>query len=413
MKVLPLLLVSWFALGTVACSADAGDEGGTTEDEYRVKPGGTDTTPGKLIITSPVDLKGYDNARVTLPWEQGRGEVSMPMVLNQSFATKEGIVRLELTNRWGNVAAGPLVKAGTTVTFALGAVKVGAAPDFSKLAWGTEVGVWNPAWAGGSTFRDKLEWKFPTPLPSGRLYPQNELGVTIPTVPGTYHLTYGVFDGQDVVVSGGQVTDVRLGAPAQRRLGVLRAPVRELPECPVVVRDSSSPYVQYSGGLSGSGWVTIKGLSQGGRQVTGQQLMRLASGEEKLFGEYVGDPSISLTKTAYTFFLPNGLTVPVAIAAKPGDAPAVTTWGRLDVDDVDVTMDDGSTRKVRGTWSLTKTDGTPIVSWPTTTGQFKVPGCSTGTGIDLPFGQYKLFVRYTRQGFTQPATETYAIDLTP
>lgn len=396
---------SLLALATAACSADLDEPTAASgEDDYKVKPGGSDPGAGKLVVTSPVALQAYDNAWLRLPGNQGQQK----LVLDTPIATKEGNVGITLGNRWGNVTAYPLVKAGSTLTFALGAVKVAKAADFGKLAWGTEVGVWSPA-----AFRDALDWKFPTPIPGGRLYPQNDLGGVMPTVPGTYHLAYGVFDGQDVTVSAGQTTDVTLAAPAGRRLGLLRAPVRELPDCPVVVQtNDDSRDARYAGGLTGRGWFPNK-TSQGGREVIGQQIMRLGSGEERLFGEYVGDPTNTLTKTSYTFYLPKGLAVPVAIAAKPGDAPAVTTWARLDVEDVDVAMADGSKRTVRGTWSLTTDTGMPIVAWPGTTGQFKTPGCATGTGIDLPFGRYKLLVRYTREGYTQPATESYDLDLKP
>ncbi len=410
---LALLAATSLAFGLLACAADSDGPNGASEDDYKVKPGGTDTSAGKLVITSPVPLQGHDNARVTLPAEQGRAPRSMPMVLDTPIATKEGNVGLELVNRWGIVSASAMVKAGSTVTYALGAVQTSAAADLAKLATGSEVGVWRAAWDGGSTFRDLLAGMYPRPLPAGKLFhPQNELGRIIPTIPGSYHLSYGVFDGQDVVVEAGKIANVPLGDPSRRRLGLLRAPLRELPTCAVAAY-TESPDARYAGGLQGSGWVTNPDVSRGGRPIVGQLVMRLASGEERLFGEYVGDPAITVTKTAYTFFLPRGLEVPVAVAGKPGDPPAVTTWARLDVDDVEVTMDDGSKRVVRGTWSLLHASGSPIVSWPGKSGQFKVPGCETGTGIDLPFGKYKLLVRYTREGFTQPGTETYDLDLTP
>ena len=70
-------------------------------------------------------------------------------------------------------------------------------------------------------------------------------------------------------------------------------------------------------------------------------------------------------------------------------------------------------RTVKGTWSLLHANGSPIVPWPSTSGQLKVPGCTTGTGMDLPSGKYKLLVRYAREGYAQPATETYDLDLAP
>ncbi len=85
------------------------------------------------------------------------------------------------------------------------------------------------------------------------------------------------------------------------------------------------------------------------------------------------------------------------------DGPAVLidlnniTVDRLDVNDVAVTRDDGSTFKVRGTWTL-NFNGVQVA------GPF-----NTGTGIDLLPGTYSLSVSYTDLNGPQTKTQTISI----
>jgi len=83
-----------------------------------------------------------------------------------------------------------------------------------------------------------------------------------------------------------------------------------------------------------------------------------------------------------------------------GKGPLDFKLGRLDVDDVDVTMADGTTKKVRGTYRVMNAAGTAAVVSST---------FSTNTGIDLPPGKYKLHVEYpTSAGTTGHYDEDFS-----
>lgn len=68
-----------------------------------------------------------------------------------------------------------------------------------------------------------------------------------------------------------------------------------------------------------------------------------------------------------------------------GKGPLEFKLGRLDVDDVDVTMTDGTHKKVRGTYRVYDAAGQNAIVDQT---------FSTNTGLDLPPGKYKLHVDY-------------------
>jgi hypothetical protein len=72
--------------------------------------------------------------------------------------------------------------------------------------------------------------------------------------------------------------------------------------------------------------------------------------------------------------------------------------GRLDVDDVDVTLADGTHKKVRGWYTVADAN----------TGLGVTTAFQTNTGLDLPPGKYKLHVNYpTSAGTTGSYDETF------
>jgi hypothetical protein len=82
-----------------------------------------------------------------------------------------------------------------------------------------------------------------------------------------------------------------------------------------------------------------------------------------------------------------------------GAGPTDIKIGRLDVDDVEVTMPDGTKKAVRGSYRVLTADGTADV--------LRVRP-ATNTGVDLPPGTYKLVVEYkTSAGTMSSFTETF------
>lgn len=401
-----LVLFFLLASSAFACSAPEDDPLDTSEHEQRVKPIGTAPGMGTLTVRAPVPLQA-DNALLTLP-RSG----STRLELDRAYPTNEGTASLQIANRWQGRYVHFPVQAGVASTFELGAVALRKAADFTAQAWGVDastVEVWAPSGAQRTRYEEVL-LGISSDGPHGRLRPQNPLGGPVVAFPGTYHLTYGLFDGQDVVVEPGKVADVELGAKSQRRLGVLRAPVRDLPTCR---RGSDAPPSSDEALFRGLTATAVKVTASGRERALRKGLpIFLPSAGEVVFGEYVGDPALMVSKTSYAYFLERWFPpIPVAIAAKPGDAPPVTTWARVDVDDVTVTMPDGSTKTVRAEWSLEDAQGSVLVSF----GSPSAPqtSCWTGTGIDVPFGRYTLRVRYRREGLTTPTVDRYDLDLRP
>lgn len=90
---------------------------------------------------------------------------------------------------------------------------------------------------------------------------------------------------------------------------------------------------------------------------------------------------------------------------EPGKTTTVR-WQRLDVDDVEVTREDGSKFRTAGTYSIEWLNpaGT-YVAWPDLQ---KLP---TKTGVDLVLGHYRVTVAYTTLEPPGPKQDVYELDL--
>jgi hypothetical protein len=223
---------------------------------------------------------------------------------------------------------------------------------------------------------------------------------------GAYRLTYSpdaVFaaDVQELTLAPASYQTVELTAPDRRATVQIHQPARALPD------DIHGPQTFLNGPPSDgelSSFVYFR--ERNCASLSDDWYLDLDPTVDRTIhvlpdASQVSDPSTFVYRMAVNYTI-----LPITLA--PGDAIDLPIR-RLDVHDVTVTREDGTTYEVAGTYSVLKHDGT---DWQVVS----LAGCSggerflpTGTGLDVVPGRYLVRVSYqTEQG---PQSRDYELDL--
>jgi hypothetical protein len=362
-------------LGLLACTSDAGDESlGGLEPEYRTKPKGPDNGPGSLVVVAPPVVPGTKLATAMVELVTGRAALPDARSVGTAFTglqaeTVQMLFRYQDDKARGGAGADVQIKAKTASQVRLGglAVKLGTTP--------TTV-------LEGYRFLPTLKMTDASPTYQSLDVSLDADGkTTYPVLPGEYIFAYGLLDGVVANVAPGASVALDAGDYAQRRVAKIVPGAKELPDvCPLSTGVAVLSYVD----------------SEGHTHTLSQSLaapFELGNNPRVIVATNAGQqPTLEIELPCVAGRAP----IPLGML---GAGPLVMKLGRLDVDDVDVTMGDGSVKKVRGTYQVYDASGTrEVVSMR----------LQTNTGIDLPPGQYKVVVTYPQgAGTTGTFSETF------
>lgn len=359
--------------GLVACSGGADDASGSDEGDYRSKPKGPDNGPGTLVVVAPPVEPGttLGGMTVRLSTLSGEGAMGVPFT-----GIRAGQVTLTLGSK--DNAEGAYSMSATTAIAANEARKVelgglvvtaGPGPETLELS------------RGATAFITSTVVNLATNGHSFTAMATATGQKTTPVLPGEYVLAYGPADGVVAKTEAGKTVKVDLRDYAQRKVARIVPAAKDLPDaCPtnrgVATLLFKSPRTSYDGTS-----FTIGGPIEVG--VNDRVLTVKNGGIQPDFRLQL--PCVSLS--------------PRVELGALGAGPKDMKLGRLDVDDVEVTMGDGSKKLVRGTYKVFDATGTSMIL------SQQMP---TNTGIDLPPGTYKLRVEYPQSaGTTGSFEETF------
>ncbi len=369
-----------------ACGSPAGSDtttpAGASAEEVVVKPVGGDH-PGSLLVTLPANAPNGLFAYTLWVSKMTAGVASMPspIGINQPNKLASGTYCLTLVTTEYNSTATVSdkfqdctiqVSPKQTTTYPLSVV------TFKKGATVT-LGV-DPVDAFTSTMiLSSLKGGDGKTTTFGDSY-----GINAVRPAGNYHYAFGLFDGVDGKVAAGAVQAVDVSSLAQRRSLVVTASVPTFPS--------------YNGNQTAQLVVkAVKGaaFAQVGFHVpygTGAVLV----------GEYDDHTPVG----TYTLEL-NGDYLEVALSATAGAASTAFAVQRIDVDDVAVDRDDGSTVATSGTYAI---DRVMTGAGGATVYKNIVQRAPTKTGVDVFPGSYRITTTYrtTEAGF-QNSVDTVTV----
>jgi hypothetical protein len=421
-------ILAILASSLAGCTADSADDSGIDEGEKRIKPTDSEAL-GRLQVDWPsgwqAPINASDDATVTY-----RG--SSITVGGGSTRLKEGDGCLSLTSKFQstlNDCSVTLTKNKTT-DYNLSAIKVvydattagklvsdfGPKPSLSILkatvdSQGQTVNqaIWNKSQDPNSQFFNGS-------------YPKGVIALA-----GDYTFTFNLPIIPDVKesVGKGKIDTVDINPSELRTTIKVKAPTRELPNAPtgncsganrnfIVQRSLENP----GGGLGEPDGYTQKHYLEGtvpsynGNQgiVAWRSLSLSQDTEIKVF------PFAASQGAMHYEYIVNGVVVP--IDAKPGKSITINV-DRLDVDDVEVEKEDGTTYLAKGSYVVYR-EG-PNSTWiPITqvvgqygdcsgyasTSQLTIP---TGYGIDLPYGNYRLVISYNTAEGAKTKDQTFTL----
>lgn len=345
------------SLLVVACGGETTAVPSSQEQETRVKPDGSDL-PASLRVVAPTGAPA--EATVNVSRVSGKiGDVLGPLA--------EGDHVVQLNGGWLNSATTAKVTANqtTTIDAALLSIDLKAPPTLG-LVPGVRL--------GRGTFPDYADLS-PADDAEARIGSVTAEYTPSALFAGTYRLTYGLADGYEFDVAEGQKKSIDLAPSAGRRIAKLVAPTRELPnaECDT---DRGAPRVEIKLADGSS-------LSADAPFADGSSLEIGAA-------KWHPDATYGVRTAGTNFFTPLPL-------GDSGKGPLVFELGRLDVDDVAVKQPDGSTKMVAGRYSVNAMTKDATGAWVEGVGVIwcgGAPAMPTNTGVDLPKGKYKLYVRY-------------------
>lgn len=231
-------------------------------------------------------------------------------------------------------------------------------------------------------------------------------------LPGKYELDYGVgaaLKPLSVSLSQGQYKKVSTMPADKRAKLVVKPPVRDLPNparpgaCVgqatnfVIMRDNNAaPTVRPEPDLKHFRY----GAGLGQASSYGIRQFYAMDGTTPI--ELVMFPLSATDDTMHYEVVANNVMMPITL--KAGQTKTVQLE-RLDVDDVDVTKEDGTTYSVKGYYTVERDDnGTwvPVMAQQTEyygscvdSGSATPFGASTGTGLDVLPGNYRVTTRYS------------------
>lgn len=348
------------ALGgtTLACTA-ADEDVGEQEGAYRAKPQGEDSKIGTLLVDAPAPPAGTQLrvTRYTVASSKST-DLGTPMT-----GLSAGEVYAEMS---GTMNAYPMIKAGATTAIHLGGVvtKRDAARPTVGVQLATELGP-------GLSKTDV------TPIPDVRLTtgafdPAVASTVAQAVPPGTYFVMFGFLDGTTVKVAPGAFATLDLNGNAGRRIARVVPSPSELPNARCSGTNGQRAMRITGPGSDGTGKTVLVSFEQPFEIGQNNSLVRLH--------QRTGYP------TELSYVLPClSMSAPLTLGAE-GAGPLDLKLGRLDVDDIAVTQNDGTVAAVRGTYQVYDKNGNGMLTYP----------LETNTGVDLPPGSYDVVATYRK-----------------
>jgi hypothetical protein len=340
-----------FVLGLAGCSA--GESTASDDAADTVDPSGTDTLDGKLLVVTPQTPGVLTHATTfrayTASDQSSSTSVQAGTPAGLRPATNECLVMTEADNGVAYACGIKIESTKTTTYDQIGALTYqGVSPSALEFS---EFQFWNMT----ANFIADAPGAAPT-------YRAEQFGMSALRYAGTYRASFGpFFDGMDYTVRGGQTTTVDLSSFAQRRsVKILPPASKAFPNAPNC--NDNVGIVATRFGLTRSSGITL--------------------GAGFIFGEYApagqapGEYTISTGGYAPSF----------AMSANAGDPPAVVQLARIDVNDVTVRLNDGSSVVRPGTYTIeaVTADGKTVL------GQTCASGAPTKTGANVPAGTYRI-----------------------
>jgi hypothetical protein len=335
-------------LSVVACAApeEEPEDVASQEGEQRVRPQGVDARNARLVFDTPRSVtpaffgiygaSGSTKTTDALDVLVGSGPVQKDVWLEGSVRGVDSNAMLALE-----------LRPGAITTVKLAGLKVKRAGMVPTL--GLETGEKVESTTGIAVTREA----------------DGSEAVAV-EANAAHQIEWGLLDGQAFTTAReGSISTVRLDAVGPRMRVKIVAPTRELPEA---CDDRANP----------PGTITV---ANGGGRMRGVLESELVVGFNPVIAKYHRAPE---TPNA-TYRLPcTGWDMPLQLSAS-GASPRVLRLGRIDVDDVEVTLPSGGTELRRGTYRIIARGGAVL-------GTRDFP---TNTGIDVPPGSYDVDVTHT------------------
>lgn len=417
-KALSLLLL----LAAPACTSSDAEDSTGDESDLRVKPKDGETLaqlvvttpPGWTLSTNPADdgSATYRGAGVTTdlklntPARLNANATPTPITFSGKFDYPFTATNVTLTK-------------GKTTTLALGSLKPTYVPasDPTSTLWrdfGPRPHLTVGFTAPGATAE--------VAVIGGLTFPAFWAGApqkALLAPPGAYRFSWNlpILDDVKRTLGDGENATVSLAPPDRRATIIVKKPAsRELPDVTfpgswchaptstfLVQRNADNSSLTLGEPTSWDQNAAVRSLPakpilEGGTQYSAAEKIAswaaLAMKDDTTVKVF---PFAASEGTAHYELVVNG--VPTIVDLKPGDTKTFQLE-RLDVDDVEVTKEDGSTYTVRGTWKLFRQG--PNNSWiPVThrtdcsTGPGAQVAFSTNAGLDVLPGTYRLVFSYT------------------
>ncbi len=351
----------------VACTSD--DAAVASGDaDYRSKPTGADALAGSVLLVAPPAAPGTALAPVTLTVGANDG-VAFGTPVTKLLPERVRVAVAVQTHVWSTMRADVLVRAGQTTSVAFGGLVLAIGEGPETLGLGTTV------FAESRLTANAAYAAAPTVQLGGDVYADGK--ETAPVLPGEYAFAITPIDGAVVAVAAGSVATADLRSPASRRMANVRFEAGGLPNgC-----GESLVYLRHQGPGASNGAIAPK-------------LVPVTVRTQDAKAVVVGVNDAIVTRANAGIEPRPELVLPCVTRPLPiplgnvGAGPREMKVGRLDVDDVDVTGDFGAST-VRGTYEVfAAASGEAVLA----------RSLSTGTGVDLPAGTYRLVVRYRKTG---------------
>ncbi|MBS2016594.1 MAG: hypothetical protein JST00_27165 [Deltaproteobacteria bacterium] len=341
-----LSLLSALALPLAACAAPDEAEGSASQEaEARVRPTGIDARTARLVLEAPTGVKPAFFGVHGATGSKKTGE-AFDVLVGSAPVRKN--IWLEGTALGLKSDAGfdRDLAPGVVTTVKLAGLKVKRAGMARTLGLESRQGAASYTGVAVDADADGVE--------------------AVAVVANASHrLEWGLYDGQVFTTAAeGSISTLRMDAVGPRMRVKVVAPQRELPDA---CRDTNGP----------AGTIRIASSAGAVEGVIGAELI---VGFNPLVARANG---VAPTPNA-TYTLPcSGWSMPLTYSAS-GAAPRELRLGRIDVDDVDVTLPNGATEARRGTYRILAQSGAVF-------GDREFP---TNTGVDVPPGTYDIDVTH-------------------
>lgn len=358
-RLLLTLLAAAFAFGCTTAPDDTDEEDSLSSD-YKVKPKGPDVNGGGVRVVAPSVPAGSTLLPAKFTVDMDPSHVAMPVGQTRSGFGRVGNTTIRIAGDDGTTSVHidvyRQIEAAKLTSIELAGLRVMHGTGVEPLGFLRSPTRIN-ANMGGIT---------------GMEFSPNATGTTVlPVLPGPYAFEWGVYDGLVATATAGTTTTVDLTSRVGRRTAKIIPPTRELPD----------------------GCVQGKGFRVWAKEIVPihvdfDQAVEVGQ-NDAIVARHGQQPGMIID-------LPCGGMGNVPLSA-PGAAPTQFKIGRVDVDDVEVTLTNGTKQARKGTY----------VVYRPGTHEAMHPRLPTGTGIDLLPGTYELVVEYpTTAGTTGRYEET-------